>query len=382
MTARKIGLVAALVVAMVLVYVLQMHQSQKSGSTQMQATLPHATANLSAPREITRAATPSASKSNSLSPAAVRTTQNVSALLLASDDWKNIFDQIDSMSSVSAGERLRYKAVILDACSQYKSQAAQEKAALPAQIQNSTLSELTSFITGLMKDPRQKEAMAFNLKRRITNACRGFAGWDISETDIRDAYALAAAAGDPAAQARVIRQQMLDSGARNADKLPPEYRQLAQGQRVGFPDPLDQAAQQQLWGALFSGDPIAIREVGEVLTASGDRQSFRFGANQIELGPHAPETWALVACEFGFECGPQNMMVSIACAERGQCADSYGSYLSEYGMTPDEFRVVQRNAAAIADAIRRQDYSAFQMVPGRGARVNAVGFNPPPLPIR
>ncbi len=309
--------------------------------------------------------------------------ESVREQLAGNNDWKAMFDGLDAMTNVPIGERLRFKAVILDSCSRFASASASERAQLPAAIQNSSIADLKSFIAGLMKDARQMRAMEFNLDRRISNVCRGFAGWSISKDDIRAAYAQAAAVGDPVAQARMIELRLADSAVANANSLPDQYAAFAgQSQTpVGLPRPVTPDEQQVLMDALFSEDPMAVRQVGAIFSLGTDQQSFRFGPNQTELGPYPAETWELAACSFGFECGLANMYVSTACAEAGQCADDFAQYLQRYAMTPAEFEIVQRSAAAITDAIRRHDYSAFRLVANSGHRTTLMA-GPSPIAVR
>jgi hypothetical protein len=284
--------------------------------------------------------------------------------LMASNDWKDLLGRMDSLTSIPIGERLFYKALILDSCSHYQD-AVKFESDSGALTKNRF--ELSAYIMGLISDSRQKAAMAYNLERKVANVCRGFANSPISRDMAEKAFAEAAAAGDLKAQARMIEQRLVASAARNAASLPSEYQQYAASDRaVGFPDPITPSERNQLLGALLSGDPIAIRVAGNILSLGSDKQSLRFGPEQIDLGIHAEETWTLVACQFGFECGTRNMAVNLGCAEQKQCSDDYASYLQEFVLKPSEFATVQANAMAIANAIRRGDQSAFQLVAQAG----------------
>jgi hypothetical protein len=276
----------------------------------------------------------------------------VRSQLVFHNDWKELFDHIEEMDSLPATEKLRYQAIILDACSHYE--RAREMEA--RRYKDRSLDEITEQMTANVRDARRRDAIAFQLQRRITNVCRGFAAESISGAEVNAAYAQAAAAGDPVGIARVIEQS-------SPQTLTPENRL-------------------QLVGSLFSGDPLAIRAAGRVLSRGDAEQAFRFGADGVDLGAQWEQTWTLAACQFGFECGPANMAVTRACAFRSQCAESYADYLRTYGLSAEDFARVDANARAIADAIRRRDTSAFQLVPQPGRNLTRYAGGLPPITIR
>jgi hypothetical protein len=283
--------------------------------------------------------------------------------LRTTTDWHELFGEIDQMTSVPPSERALYKAVILETCSM-KDAAAQMDNALAASAGTGTLAQLEEYVKGLMRSDQQKQALDYTLKHRIVVACSGFAE-PISNESVEAAYASAAALGSPTAQARVIAAALARSAIRNADDVPPRYASYTAGTSVpaGFPDPLTPEQQGQLVNAVLSGDPVAIRTAGRLLSQGSDQQSFRFGPDHADPGSMNPdELWTLVACQFGFECGTQNMEVVMACAERSQCAPDYPSYLRDYVLTPAQFAALQDYAQAIADALQRHDASAFQIV--------------------
>jgi hypothetical protein len=276
----------------------------------------------------------------------------VRSQLVFDNDWKELFEHLEEMTSLPATERLRYQAIILDACSHYERARAYET----RRFQDRSLDEITEQMTANVQDARRKDAIGYQLQRRITNVCRGFAAESISGEEVNAAYAQAAAAGDPVGIARVIEQT-------NPETLTPQNRL-------------------QLVDALFSADPLAIRAAGRVLSRGDAEQAFRFGADAADLGAQWEQTWTLVACQFGFECGPANMAVTRACAYRDQCAESYAEYLRTYGLSADDFARVDANARAIADAIRRRDTSAFQLVPQPGRNLTRYAGGLPPITIR
>jgi hypothetical protein len=171
----------------------------------------------------------------------------------------------------------------------------------------------------------------------------------------------------------MIEKRMADSGIKNAPNLPDAVRASTGDVKAGYADPITPDESAVLVRALFSGDPVAIREAGEVLSIGSDRQSLRVGPDQVDLGGHADEAWTLAACQFGFECGPSNANVNNACAGKVQCADDYEAYLRDYALSPQEFARVQANAQLIADAIARHDYSAFTLTNAPGAARTVIG---------
>jgi hypothetical protein len=292
--------------------------------------------------------------------------------LLQNSDWKTALAEFQADASIPESERLFYEAVILDACSFLEEATANQRRDV-AEATKRGLSDVIAAVTSAMTDPRQKAAMTFNLERRIPFICRGFADRKISRQEVDGAYRAAASAGHPGAQARVIEQRIADSSIKNVSTAPPELiNSMPPGQAVGFPDRLTKSEMAQLMAGLFSEDPVAIKKAGSVLSLAYENQSLRIGNDQLDLGRHSDEVWSLVACDFGFECGEHNAIVSFACAETKRCADDYSSYLRQFELTPDEFDFVQRAAQQIGEAIRRRDYGAFQLVGKPGSSYNFI----------
>jgi hypothetical protein len=303
--------------------------------------------------------------------------------MLATDDLAAELNRLESSNEVPAADKLFYRAFVLESCAGYQESVRNGDPQVAAAAKDGALDRIKSFIAGLVRDERQKAAMEYNLKRKVWNGCRGFAGMTISSDEIESAYAAAAAAGNPAAQARMVNARQSASAIHNADSIPKSdqrYAAMAEGP-VGYPEPTTGAEQQTLLNALFSQDPVAIRTAGNAMSVGTDRQSLRVGPQQLDLGPNAEATWALVACDFGFECGQRNMAVNVACAEQLRCADDFASYLRDYVMTPTDFATVEENARLISDAIVRHDMSAFQWV-DQGARVRTLIGAPARVTIR
>jgi hypothetical protein len=282
--------------------------------------------------------------------------------LIASGDWTADFRWLDA-SMLDHGERLFLQAVILESCSNYEVSINMEGGETAAAIRAGNLDRAIARAMEKVKDDRQRQAMEYAVKRKVWNICRGFAGSGLTRTDVEEAYAAAAAAGNAAAQARVIAARLAESALTTQDSLTPEEHR-------------------QLLGALFSGDPLAIRFAGGVLSLGSNNQSLRIGDLQVDLGHRAETTWLLVACEFGFECGARNMFVNTACAEQRRCAEDYRSYIQEYLLSPADYAAVTANAHAIAEAIRRRDVSAFQLVQQPGMNRTIMGSIPPRVFVR
>jgi hypothetical protein len=301
----------------------------------------------------------------------------VPALLLDQNDWKNVFDRLDTLTTLGPAERLFYKALILETCSFYPQMAAGQDPALLAAIRNGTLGEFAAQATASIKDPRRRAATAFGMQRNLANACKGFAGTTILKSDIAKAYAQAAESGDLKAQARLLQYRQLETATGHFEKkdmMP-----------AGFSDPISPSEREMLVATLFTEDPIAIRIASNALSMGTMQQSLRFGPGQADLGSHAEAIWTLVACEFGLECGARNMAVGWECQTQGKCAGNFPDYLREFVLTPEEFVFAQRTAAAIVQAIRHHDASAFVLVSQPGQAITNIGGGGgylPPIAIR
>jgi len=290
---------------------------------------------------------------------------------LEARDLKVLYASIDAMADIPEAERLLYKAVILESCASYAALVKSDKPGVKEMVERGGVPQLKVAPSGNASDPRVKSAADYLRDRSTVNACRGFADAAITKADVDKAYAQAAAAGSLAAQARVIAQRLVDQGTRG--DLPPALSvRVDGGNNLVRPAALTAGEQQQLLNALLSGDPVAIVEAGHVLSMGSERQVLRVGNAAGDPSPYSDFEYMLAACEFGFECGSQNLIVSRLCAYRGQCADDYETLLRDYMVPPADFAVVQAEARALADAIRAGNVNAFQLVDRSGAFLRLV----------
>ncbi|HST01907.1 MAG TPA: hypothetical protein VLJ84_09610 [Usitatibacter sp.] len=281
-------------------------------------------------------------------------------------DLQALYASIDNMLDVPLPERLLYKAVILEACMPYATLTKSTNPDVKQMVERGGLPVMKAARSGNPNDPRVKVATEYLRERSIVNACRGFGETAITRGDVEKAYAQAAAAGNPAAQARLVESRLVNDGGRT--DLPEWARKAEVPGNLVKPSPLTSQEQRQLLNILLTADPVAIVEAGHVLTVGGERQVMQVGnsTSNGDPGPYGDWEFMLAACEFGFECGRENLMVSRACGFQGQCAEDLESYLRDYLMPPAEFAMLQANARAIAEAIRARNAGAFQFVDRTG----------------
>jgi hypothetical protein len=283
-------------------------------------------------------------------------------------DLNALLASLDTMAETPLAERLLYRAVILETCARYLDirNAPNAKAILDPQAQR----PVNRMVVGA-PDPRQKGALAYLDERHIARECRGFEGKTIPKADVERAYADAAGAGNLAARARLIEKRMLDDG--RSEALAGEGPDIVRQTGGKFFSPVRPTAgeQQQLVDALVSGDPVAIVEAGHVLTVGGVGH-LRIGTDDVSM-MYGDYTFALAACEFGYECGGRNLLVASACAYNGQCADSFEAYLRDWTLPPGQFAQVQANARAIADVIRRHDIGGIGLAQAPGLQIMQMG---------
>jgi hypothetical protein len=281
---------------------------------------------------------------------------------LETRDLYALYASLDNMLDVPLAERLLYKAVILDSCANYANVLKDAAPGIKEMIERGV--EMKAAPSGNANDPRVKTAAAYLRGRNTVALCRGFDG-AITRADVDKAYAQAAAAGSPAAQARMIERRLVDEGTRG--DLPPGVPATNDSRNMLVrPAQLTAQEQQQLLNALLSGDPVAIVEAGHVLSIGSERQVVRVNGASSDPGPYGDYEYMLAACEFGFECGAENLMVSRFCASRGQCSDDLGMLLRDYMIPPADFALVEANARALANAIRAGQMGLFHVVDRNG----------------
>jgi len=180
----------------------------------------------------------------------------------------------------------------------------------------------------------------------------------MTQADLRAMLATAVDAGSAEARAVQLGQQIEDSRRGRWDNGTITDAQI---------DSLKQLA--------ATRDPGAMLEAGRLLSNSYRDITLRDGADGPVLEPQAlHNAWTLVACEYGYPCGPDNARVEQACAFRGHCDSSnLQDYLYYYAASPHDSQLMSQYESLLRNAVETGDWSHLTVV--RGPRPpNAPNF--------
>lgn len=285
-----------------------------------------------------------------------------------SKDWKKLFDELDATADLPLADRLFAKAFILNACV--------VKSTMPAGYPLPPVDIDPAVLARHYTDPQQRAAVLEWLSRDVRRVCAGFGNVTITRREIADAYTRAAEAGDVRARAWLVGNAMTESGLRNAQYAASDSQSNSAFPERGFADKLTQEQKETLIAALTSKDPVAVHLAGPLLTHSTEAYSVRLGPTDIDFSARIAETWTVVACEFGFECGPSNAEMLGACTNEKLCSTDYVTWLRDHRLTGAEFDMVMQSAQILVQAITTGDWSQVKFV-DQGGRVNYIDKAPP-----
>jgi len=199
-----------------------------------------------------------------------------------------------------------------------------------------------------------KRAKAFDAV--AVDRCAGLSGLSLAQADLDKLLAEAANGGDPGARASLIEQQLMQGRRGRWNSASPTDEQVESLKQV-----------------IATRDPAALLIAGRLLANPYDDLTLRIGPGAQPAEPRAMyDAWQVLACDFGYPCGPDNTRVQSACAYQGHCdAASLPDYLSYYASSPHDSQLADQYRAILGTAARTGDWSQLAVV--RGPRVPAAG---------
>jgi hypothetical protein len=225
------------------------------------------------------------------------------------------------------------------------------------------------------KHLEQRRALLADSKpHNVLEKCKTFPT-SITETDVNNAFKLAAGAGDPRSQLADVFNTILNNGVK---VTPAELAGL-------FPDaaiqnspmpvvPIGPSKEQleQIKTALATRDPSQILFAGPLLTAMYSEYTLEFGGSNGKAIRHDDQLWVSVACHFGDGCDVNNPRVVDNCIRRDWCdVGSYDQMLQRYVIPQEKWDQFQRDRHTLITAIENKDWSLLREV--RGPMTNASG---------
>jgi len=332
-------LLAVVVAAAVLagVFYLRAGEEQRKVAT-AEATASNAKAAGPPSPDVVLAIKPGGPRGATLKPA----ESKVSPLMreLATGPAKPIHDRLSQKASRTPEENY-VLARILEACTEVPGQYRDQRKANPAEARKQFAATVSE------KDPDREKRLAA-IEKVAQSMCAGFDGIKTDSKVIKDLLDQAAAGGDPKARARAISQQIWPGGVVNGDKLPG----ITDAQLEGLRD------------AARSGDPVAMLIAGNILSSTLGDLLIRAGPDERPIDQRAfQNAWTLVACDAGYDCGPNHPYIVGACAQNGNCgAQNLEEYFYFYGNSPQQSQLINEYRTQLARAIQSGDWSYFSFV--------------------
>ncbi|HTS86237.1 MAG TPA: hypothetical protein VMG61_14100 [Usitatibacter sp.] len=199
-------------------------------------------------------------------------------------------------------------------------------------------------LEAMIPESNPDRARRLALFDQMTARCEGLENVAATKADLDKLLADAARDGDAKAQARLAVPPMVNG---------------PRGTQLTISDDQFHALQ----AAIASRDPEAIAIAGTALSNTYDDAVLRIGPNADELQSRASmEAWRLVACEYGLECGADNLALQQDCINRGQCAAStVQDQVFYYGVSPYEAQLIDQYRQLYRNAVANNDWSGLTL---------------------
>ena len=202
-------------------------------------------------------------------------------------------------------------------------------------------------------DPTYAQRQAA-LGRLSENRCQGFSESQLTDTYYRQMLNEAAAQGSNAAR---VANLILQIQQRIVPSLETRQRTATMtGEELST-----------LRDALNSGDPEALRRLGNAWTLWQRAEGMHVGTNQETVNmPAWNAAWNLLSCDQGAYCGGDTRALDMQCASLGYCgATDFNAFLQQYGLSPHQYQLAINYRETIRAAINQQQW-------------NLIGLGSPP----
>jgi hypothetical protein len=355
----KMGLFAAAVGIAVAAFFMQ-----KKGAESNAATDPSASASAKS-TNVTATALPASSvlkiDPRAKSPIAAATTNNakpISADMQQYRDRKDFAALYDRLKTGAQTPEAQYlQAEILERCS--------KKPPEPNKPEETREAKREKFVAGLTGSADKivvRTAAYDELNRDI---CGKLSTIPQNKEEIAALRKAAADAGDSRARAWQLNSEILkatdEAQAANAGK-PGGLEPGGRGQGYVLND--------QQWSTirelLSSGDPAVVGELRAVLSSTLADASLRIGPDKEPIDNRAFwNTWALVACDLGADCGSNNRQLLADCMSQNRCgSNNVYDHSYFYDASPNDAQAMERYRQQLLEMIRTNNFNNLQLVRG------------------
>ncbi len=257
---------------------------------------------------------------------------------------------IDAMSTVSKSDKLYFRALLGELCSDpglEKLRATGTQPAIPSAASNPTSS------------PERERARALFDQKRLRYYCEGMPVLSVEAQ--RAAWAEAASVGDLRSKVRL--DWVAFEGTFKPDPSVPAGGALAPEKTLS-PPTWDKDTLNSLIQGLSTRDPAAVINIGNMLQQTSHTNFIALSATGTSLADVPIATWNLVACQYGAVCGPESTTLLAACANEGRCdVASMEDYYRRYVWTAEEAARYDALSPYLRDLVDRGDRSLLTILP-------------------
>jgi len=207
-----------------------------------------------------------------------------------------------------------------------------------------------AFLQALAPNDPLREQRIAAFESASVDRCAGFGDMKVTQADLDQLLGGAAAAGDPKAKAATVAQEVWQA------------RRTGQWRTATLSDTQISTLEQ----AIGTKDPEAMVLAGRLLSNTWPDLTLRIGPQGQAVEPRAfYNAWQVLACEYGYSCGPDNPRLLDACAYQAHCdARSLPDYLYYYSGSPHENELLAQYESVLRGAIENGDWSQLSVTRG------------------
>jgi hypothetical protein len=280
---------------------------------------------------------------------------------LKSKNYKAIYDRLKNSveGKTAEGEYVLYQ--ILARCATVTDRTGRQP------VKSNMDQKRDDFVASIPESDPQRDKRIAAFDDVTANRCAGMEGVKVTQAELNQLLADAAAAGDAKAQALSIEQAM-----------------WAQRRAAG-PDgnwgrdsvTLNDAQVGQLRQLASSGDGEAMVIAGRVMAQNWHDYQVQIGnSGQPAENRALNQAFQLLACDYGYPCDDSNPRIQSACAYQGHCnAQNLADYIYYYGASPNDSQLMSQYEQVLRNAVQTNNWSQVQVIRGQP---DPVLPNPPP----
>ena len=272
-------------------------------------------------------------------PAAAPARLTLSGELAVAKSYKALYDRLSSSpeGQTAEGQYVLYR--ILRACANVTDRR------FRGQRTGTDLQQQRDFVAALPESDPNKPRRIAALEQLGDDHCVGLSGIVTTEAELAKRLGDAVAAGSPSARAVQVEQEMWQERRSQGGRTSPT---------------LSEAQIESLRASIGSRDPEALLAAGRVLSNTFRDVTVRVGPDQAASeGRALVNAFALVACEYGYPCGDNNLRVLNACAYQGHCAaGNLPDYLRYYVSSPNDTALMEQYRNVFRQAIETGNWSS------------------------